>query len=88
MGDSIVHLNRFRKKILVVIKCLVDVYYSTETFAKELDQEKLDNIATCIDVFDNSVQSLKMTVENLLKEVSGMENDEVDAEKNQEGYIL
>lgn len=85
---EIIHLNRLRKKMLGVFCSLVCVYKCLENFAESPAQPKVAAMKSIIESLDNSVDSLKLTVQSLLKEVADTEDGTVDAENGDRGNIL
>ena len=86
--SEIIHLNRFRKKMLSTMSDLLTLYSKIEELAESPDQETVDEVAKAIVSCDTTFKLLKMNIESLLKEVAGQEDGSIDAEQDSQGNKL
>ena len=86
--DDIIHLNRFRKRILTVLSDLVLLNTAIEELAQNPIQSNVNKVADKLSKFDGSVSILRDSLGKVLNEIAGIEDDEIDAEVTEEGNIL
>jgi len=86
--ENFIHLGRFRDRILTVFSDLVYLNHTLDVLAEISDQYNVDQVANALSKVNLSVDVMKNTIESLIKEIAGVESEEIDVQVTQDGNIL
>lgn len=81
-------LNKFHEKIINIIKDLLKVDDKINFLIEEASQKALDDLCDSIDSADKKWESLKVSLLPLIKLIAGEEQEEIKAEKTDNGFKL
>jgi len=88
MEQEIYSINKLRKRTLISVSNLMDLYNLIEKIAVDVDQDQINQIIVCINNLDFSIEHIKKGLNTFLKEASGQEDLQIDVVKTDKGYIL
>jgi len=86
--EEYIHFNKSNKKIIECHSSLADVYRNLSSFVESKSQDDLNKLVASLEGLENSVEVLKHSITMIVKEVAGVESDEVDAVETGNGYKL